>query len=89
MGIFERLQESYAIKEAYEQAGDMEKEYVKKSQSLKTLLKDKFEEMHVILKVKEKLAETILAKNLNQIETQLKRIKNVPNELFENTDIWN
>jgi hypothetical protein len=42
----------------------MEKEYNKKSQTLQKLLKDKFEEMHVILKVKEKLAETTLAKNL-------------------------
>jgi hypothetical protein len=67
----------------------MEKEYNKKSQTLQKLLKDKFEEMHVILKVKEKLAETTLAKNLQMIETQLKRIKKVPNELFENTDIWN
>ena len=67
----------------------MEKEYNKKSQTLQKLLKDKFEEMHVILKVKEKLAETTLAKNLQMIETQLKRIKKDPNELFENTDIWN
>jgi hypothetical protein len=76
------------IKEAYQQAGEMQEEFTMKSHDLQKNLKTKFEEMHVILKVKEKLAETILSKNLLYIESQLKRIKKVPHELFENVDIW-
>lgn len=89
MASFERLQESCEIKNAYQSSAKMEQEFTKKSKTLQELLKSKFEEMHIILKVKEKLAETILHKNLQQIEMQIKRIKKVPHELFENTDIWN
>ena len=44
--------------------------------------------MRVMLKVKEKMAETILQKNLEEIEGKLKRIRQLPFELFENSDAW-
>jgi hypothetical protein len=44
--------------------------------------------MRVILTVKEKIAETILAKNLEEISRRLKRIKQLPFEIFENSDAW-
>jgi hypothetical protein len=44
--------------------------------------------MRVILKVKEKIAEHILQRNLEEIEKRLKRVKELPFELFENSDAW-
>ena len=44
--------------------------------------------MRVILKVKEKIAEHILQRNFETIEKGLKRVKELPFELFENSDAW-
>jgi uncharacterized protein YaaW (UPF0174 family) len=66
----------------------MESEFKSRRQALQKLLKSKFNEMRVILKVKEKIAEHILQRNLEEIEKRLKRVKELPFELFENSDAW-
>ena len=49
----------------------MANDFATKSTELKRLLKDKFIELKMILKIQEQIAETILKKNLSYIENEI------------------
>ena len=49
----------------------MANDFATKSAELKRLLKDKFIELKMILKIQEQIAETILKKNLSYIENEI------------------
>ena len=42
------------------------------------MLKDKFAELKMILKIQEQIAETILKKNLAFIESEITKLRKVP-----------
>jgi hypothetical protein len=51
-------------------------------------LKNKFNELKTILKIQEQIADTILKKNLQYIETEIAKLKKVPPHLFTDADDW-
>lgn len=66
----------------------MSNDFVGKSAELKRQLKDKFNELKMVLKIQEQIAETILKKNLAFIEGEISKLKKVPQRLFDDADEW-
>ena len=66
----------------------MANDFATKSTELKRLLKDKFIELKMILKIQEQIAETILKKNLSYIENEIQKMRRVPQRLFDDADEW-
>ena len=66
----------------------MAAEYRHKSAELRNNLKEKFNELKMMLKIQEQKAETILKKNLAFIEAEITKMQRVPQRLFEDADSW-
>ena len=56
----------------------MEAQFDKKSELLQSDLKQKFAELRAALDFQEQTAEFVLKKNLAHIESELKRMKQIP-----------
>ena len=68
MQIYALVQETSENRIDQNQVSIMANDFQAKSTELKRMLKDKFTELKMILKIQEQIAETILKKNLTFIE---------------------
>lgn len=56
----------------------MVNDFQSRSSELKKMLKDKFQEIRVMLKIQEQKAEIILKKNLSFLEDEITKMQKVP-----------
>jgi len=88
MQIYQLVTETSENRVDQNQVQLMANDFATKSNELKRQLKDKFTELKMILKIQEQIAETILKKNLQYIETEIAKMRRVPQRLFVDADEW-
>ena len=82
------METSYSEKPNELEVNQLNLNFKKKHDDLKKHLKDRYKEMRNILVVQEQMTETILVKNLQYMDKELKNLQQIDYRQFSEAEHW-